>query len=918
LREGRLAASVSHPNAVYIYGSEEIHGTPVIAMELVAGGTLKDTLKRNGPMPITEAVEAALHVIDGLEAAHTAGVLHRDIKPANCFVTGDGAVKVGDFGLSISTLARGESLLTASGSVLGTPAYASPEQLRGENLDVASDIYSVGATLYHLLTGRPPHETTDFVKLITEVLDKTPPAPDKLRAEIPAGLSKVILRCLAKDRAARFPTYAALRDALMPFSRAVPKAAPVGLRFVAGVVDEIIGWSPALLWFVLTGRDSFESVVSQATLGAALIAAGFLLIELLYYSITEGLWGASAGKALCGLRVIGPNRSAPGVVRALGRAAVFNAPWLLALAAGLLLSGGRPIALGSDHAALAIMEPVWILFALMLWVTLRKRNGYAAVHDLITGTRVVAKPAVQERPRLLEAGAPSSRPARTQKDFPAEQELGAPVADKLGAYEIIRPLGTSEGAELLLARDPALRRLVWIRRLPAGSAPIPTRRRDLSRAARLRWLNGHRDATTAWDAYEAPDGSALMDLLNRPQRWDAVRFWLHDLAQEIAAEAKRESDVPTLALERIWITAAGRALLLDFPCPVPAGRDATVPPPLIVPASSTDFPRAQKFLHALVETALRGPGRNIPPGALPLHVGPFMQSLSEGRFENPEFLLGNIQSLLDKPATVGRQRRAAALLMGPAFALMCAIGFGAMLHLAHRRTSSDWPEKEFPGSTELRSELRLLQWTENDDNTRRSIRIHIATSHADVVRNTNFWTHPQVADALDNDARELARDAVKDYEDVSDKHRAEAQQLIASTNRVMARSEALLGYYVGMAVFWVLFTIVFLIDLGCAVVLGHDLFLHLLGIAIVNRDGLAAARWQLLFRVGPAWAFCYLAAPATFLWWTFLAAIAPVTTGTVIMGVVLPTLVAALVAVAIWKPGRGVQDRLTGTFLVPR
>ena len=107
----------------------------------------------------------------------SAGVLHRDIKPANCFVGADGTVKVGDFGLSISTIARGESLLTASGSVLGTPAYASPEQLRGEELDVASDLYSVGATLYHLLTGRPPHETPDFVKLITEVLDKTPPSP---------------------------------------------------------------------------------------------------------------------------------------------------------------------------------------------------------------------------------------------------------------------------------------------------------------------------------------------------------------------------------------------------------------------------------------------------------------------------------------------------------------------------------------------------------------------------------------------------------------------------------------------------------------------------------------------------------------------------------------------------------------------
>src|SRR5439155_11229942 len=118
--------------------------------------------------------EAILQIINGLEAAEQAGVLHRDIKPANCFVAADGTVKVGDFGLSVSTLARGESLLTASGTVLGTPAYASPEQLRGEELDARSDIYSVGASLYHLLTGKTPYIATEFVKLITEVLEKDP------------------------------------------------------------------------------------------------------------------------------------------------------------------------------------------------------------------------------------------------------------------------------------------------------------------------------------------------------------------------------------------------------------------------------------------------------------------------------------------------------------------------------------------------------------------------------------------------------------------------------------------------------------------------------------------------------------------------------------------------------------------------
>jgi serine/threonine protein kinase len=99
LREGRLAASVNHPNTVYIFGTEEIEGAPVISMELVGGGTLRDRMMR-GPLAVREAVDAALQVIAGLEAAAAAGVLHRDVKPANCFVAPDGTVKVGDFGQS--------------------------------------------------------------------------------------------------------------------------------------------------------------------------------------------------------------------------------------------------------------------------------------------------------------------------------------------------------------------------------------------------------------------------------------------------------------------------------------------------------------------------------------------------------------------------------------------------------------------------------------------------------------------------------------------------------------------------------------------------------------------------------------------------------------------------------------------------
>ena len=109
LREGRMAASINHPNNVYIYGTEEINDTPVISMELVRGGTLQDRVRREGALPVPEAVDVVLEMISGLEAAEIGGVLHRDIKPSNCFVDANGNIKVGDFGLSISTAPRAET-----------------------------------------------------------------------------------------------------------------------------------------------------------------------------------------------------------------------------------------------------------------------------------------------------------------------------------------------------------------------------------------------------------------------------------------------------------------------------------------------------------------------------------------------------------------------------------------------------------------------------------------------------------------------------------------------------------------------------------------------------------------------------------------------------------------------------------------
>jgi len=185
--EGRLAASLNHPHCVFIFGAWEIDGELVIAMELMRH-TLAAWPKRHEPLAATAAVDAILDVIAGLDAAAHAGILHRDVKPSNCFVDDDGRVKIGDLGISISAHVGTDSSQRSSGMrVVGTPAYASPEQLRGQTLDARSDIYGVGATLYELVTGHVPFEREDLMALLMAVANEPPRAPHLVSPTVAAA-----------------------------------------------------------------------------------------------------------------------------------------------------------------------------------------------------------------------------------------------------------------------------------------------------------------------------------------------------------------------------------------------------------------------------------------------------------------------------------------------------------------------------------------------------------------------------------------------------------------------------------------------------------------------------------------------------------------------------------------------------------
>src|SRR5687767_13095077 len=307
LREGQLAASVSHPHTVYIFGSEEIAGMPVISMELLPGGTLKDLVVERGPLPPAEAVSAVLDIIGGLDAAQAAGILHRDIKPSNCFVDRDGTVKVGDFGLSVSTLARDVHHELETSGFEGTPQFAPPEQLRGEPLDVRADIYAVGATLYYLLTGQPPFDAPDLRDLFAKVTNDAPVPPRQLRRDIPARLSALVMQCLAKSPADRPASYRTLADALRRFLARHDRPAPLATRTLAGIVDAwiVVGIPVALLTMLLADplSGSPERTAAVANLGWA--------AALVYYLALEGATGASLGKRLFGLRVVSAAGSPP-------------------------------------------------------------------------------------------------------------------------------------------------------------------------------------------------------------------------------------------------------------------------------------------------------------------------------------------------------------------------------------------------------------------------------------------------------------------------------------------------------------------------------------------------------------------------------------------------------------------------------
>jgi serine/threonine-protein kinase len=298
-REAKNAAALNHPSIVQVYDQGRAEdGTYYMAMEYVSGGTLKDRIKKEAPLEPNEAAGIASRVAEALDVAHARGIVHRDIKPQNVLLTASGDAKVADFGIA---RAASSKTITETNLVLGTSAYMSPEQVRGDRAGPASDLYSLGVVLYEMLTGEQPYRADDPIATAMKHLDEPPRHPRDANPAVPEGLDALVAKLLSKRPEDRYASAAQLAEDLRRVRDGLPPLAAGPEGGTTAPLDGDPGRTRTAPTIAVPGRTTITAPEDARKrrgllpLIAALLA-GVALLGGLAWALSQGPLGQNAAR----------------------------------------------------------------------------------------------------------------------------------------------------------------------------------------------------------------------------------------------------------------------------------------------------------------------------------------------------------------------------------------------------------------------------------------------------------------------------------------------------------------------------------------------------------------------------------------------------------------------------------------------